>query len=89
MKNSRIFPTSAWPLRPTTGGPHLAYLDVWQREVTFLEDLALVENAVGVDTTARSQTAWQVKVLPNVGTGASCVRRFKPGMHSSRLRMRD
>src|SRR5262245_55658835 len=29
---------------PTQGGPHLVYLDVWQREVTFLEDPALVEN---------------------------------------------
>jgi hypothetical protein len=57
---------------PTTGGPHLVYVDVWQREVTFLEDPNLVEKAVGVDTTARWQTVWQVKVLPNVGSGASC-----------------
>ena len=57
---------------PTTGGPHLVYVDVWQREVTFLEDPDLVENAVGVDTTTRWQTVWQVKILPNVGSGASC-----------------
>ena len=57
---------------PTTGGPHLVYLDVWQREVTFLEDLKLIEKAVGVDTTTRRQTVWQVKILPNVGSGASC-----------------
>lgn len=57
---------------PTTGGPHLVYVDAWQREVTFLEDPNLVEKAVGVDTTARWQTVWQVKVLPNVGSGASC-----------------
>jgi hypothetical protein len=57
---------------PTSGGPHLVYLDVWQREVTFLEDLNLVEKAVGVDTTTRWQTVWQVKILPNVGSGASC-----------------
>jgi hypothetical protein len=54
-----------------SGGPHLAYLDVWQREVTHLEDPKLVEVAVGVDTTARWQTAWQVRLLPNVG-GATC-----------------
>jgi hypothetical protein len=53
------------------GGPHLAYLDVWQREVTHLEDPGLVETAVGVDTTARLQTAWQVRLLPNIGN-ASC-----------------
>lgn len=54
------------------GGPHLVYLDVWEREVTYVEDPNLVENAVGVDTTSRLQTAWQVRVLPNVGDGATC-----------------
>jgi hypothetical protein len=53
------------------GGPHLAYLDVWQREVTSLEDPDLVEIAVGVDTTARVQTAWQVRLLPSTGS-ATC-----------------
>jgi hypothetical protein len=41
----------------------LFYLDVWQRPVTWLEDRDLIEIAVGVDTTARLQTAWQVKWL--------------------------
>ena len=53
------------------GGPHLGYLDVWEREVTNLEDPELVEIAVGVDTTARTQTAWQVRLLPNIGS-ATC-----------------
>ncbi|MFB3921958.1 MAG: DUF6519 domain-containing protein [Terriglobia bacterium] len=57
---------------PTGGAPHLVYLDVWQREVTYLEQPGLIENAVGVDTTARGQTVWQVRVLPNVGTGVTC-----------------
>ena len=57
---------------PVAGGPHLVYLDVWQREVTHLEDPDLVENAVGIDTTTRIQTAWQVRVLPNVGSGVTC-----------------
>src|SRR5580765_7560322 len=52
-------------------GTHLAFLDVWEREVTYLEDPDLVEIAVGVDTTARTQTAWQVRVLPNIGN-ATC-----------------
>ena len=55
-----------------SGGPHLAYLDVWQREVTHLEAPELVEVAVGVDSTARLQAAWQVRLLPNVGTGVTC-----------------
>ncbi len=54
-----------------TGGTFLAYLDVWQREVTHLEDPDLVEIAVGVDATARWQTAWQVRLHP-VGTGTTC-----------------
>lgn len=45
------------------GGPHLVYIDVWQREVTYLETPDLIEQAVGVDTTTRLQTVWQVKVL--------------------------
>jgi Family of unknown function (DUF6519)/Right handed beta helix region len=53
------------------GGPHLAYLDVWEREITALEDPDLVEIAVGVDTTTRVQTAWQVRLLPNTGN-ATC-----------------
>ena len=43
------------------GGPHLVYLDVWQREVTAVEDPGLIESAVGVDTTSRLQTVWQVR----------------------------
>ena len=35
-------------------------------------DGELIEKAVGVDTTARLQTVWQVKILPNVGSGATC-----------------
>ena len=58
-----------YPLPPALpgGGPHLVYLDVWQREVTHLQYPDLVEKAVGVDTTARLQTVWQVKLLPDVG----------------------
>jgi len=54
-----------------TGGPHLVYLDVWQREVTHVQEPALVEKAVGVDTTARLQTVWQVKVLAGIDN-ANC-----------------
>jgi hypothetical protein len=60
---------------PITGnGPFLAYLDVWQRDVTYLEDPHLVDKAVGIDTTGRLQTVWQVKLmdLSNVAGGATC-----------------
>jgi hypothetical protein len=58
---------------PTTGGPFIVYLDVWQRSVTFLEDPDLIEKAVGVDTTGRIEIVWQVRLL-DVGqtTGVSC-----------------
>jgi hypothetical protein len=57
---------------PTTAGPHLVYIDVWQREITWLEEADLVDKAVGVDTSTRRQTVWQVKVLPRVGAGVTC-----------------
>src|SRR5665213_732635 len=44
-------------------GPFIVYLDVWQRDVTYLQAPDLVEKAVGVDTTGRLQTVWQVKML--------------------------
>ena len=50
------------PALPTAGGPHIVYVDVWEREVTQFEDPNLVEKALGVDTTTRLQTVWQVKV---------------------------
>ncbi len=61
------------PSLPAGDGPHLVYLDVWQREVTAVEDRSLLESALGgVDTTTRMQTVWQVRVLPDVGGGATC-----------------
>jgi len=58
---------------PTTSGQYLAYLDVWLRPVTYLEDSALVDAAVGVDTTGRLQTVWQVNLKPvPSGSGWTC-----------------
>jgi Family of unknown function (DUF6519)/Carboxypeptidase regulatory-like domain/Right handed beta helix region len=46
----------------------LIYLDVWQREVTAIQDPAIREKALGgPDTATRMQTVWQVKILRNVG----------------------
>ncbi|RCJ29439.1 hypothetical protein A6770_22165 [Nostoc minutum NIES-26] len=56
------------PLSNTTGTTDLIYIDVWQREVTAIEDPHIQEIALaGPDTTTRIQTVWQVKVLANVG----------------------
>lgn len=54
------------------GGPHLAYLEVWQRELTYLQQPDLVEKALAVDTTTRTQTVWQVRLLEDIGAGISC-----------------
>jgi malectin (di-glucose binding ER protein)/uncharacterized protein DUF6519 len=60
------------PPLPPTPGPHVAYLDVWQRELTHLHQPDLIEKAVNVDTTERLQTIWQVKVLADTGAGTAC-----------------
>jgi hypothetical protein len=46
----------------------LVYLDVWGRHVTAIQDPAMREIALGgPDTTTRTQTVWQVKLLPLPG----------------------
>lgn len=64
-------PTDIFNPPALSGGPHLVYVDVWQRDVSYLQAPELVEKAVGVDTTGRLQTVWQVKVLTNIGD-ANC-----------------
>src|SRR5262252_3360146 len=58
---------------PPGNGPFLAFLDVWIRPITYLQDSDLIDKAVGVDSTGRLQTAWQVRLkdLSN-DPGASC-----------------
>jgi hypothetical protein len=52
------------PPKLPESGRYLAYLDAWQREVTYLEDPDLLEKALGgPDTTTRLQTVWQVRLL--------------------------
>lgn len=60
------------------GGPNgLALLDVWQREVTYVEDVDLLEKALGgPDTTARLQTVWQLKIAGTGETDATCAVDF-------------
>ncbi len=61
---------------PTAPGSYLAYLDVWQRSVTALEDPDLFELALnGADTATRLRTVWQVKLF-SVTAGQTS---FPPG----------
>jgi len=73
LRGSGPVPFDQQPYRPgfvpgiPAPGLHVLYLDVWHRVVTPLEDPALIEPAIGVDTTGRVQTVWQVRDLANVG----------------------
>jgi hypothetical protein len=49
-------------------------IDVWEREITYIQDRDLLEKALcGVDTATRIQTVWQVKLH----AGGSCDTDFK------------
>lgn len=48
----------------TENGLYLAYLDVWERHITALEDPNIREVALGgPDTATRTKTVWQVKLV--------------------------
>jgi hypothetical protein len=56
---------------PLPAGDSVVYLDLWEREVTYIEDSSLLEPALGgVDTTTRTQSIWQLKV--DARPGATC-----------------
>ena len=60
------------PPLPASGAIAIAYLDVWEREVTQYEDPLLVESALGVDTTTRRETVWQLRFLTGQAAGTTC-----------------
>jgi hypothetical protein len=58
---------------PSSNGPFLAYLDVWVRPVDYINDPNLIDAAVGVDSTGRLQTVWQVRLKDlSSSPGATC-----------------
>lgn len=65
-------------------GRGLVYLDVWEQELTYVEDPDLLEPALsGVDTTTRIQTVWQVKIAPekifcDIGCDVDFKKLFPP-----------
>jgi len=56
-------------------GKYLAYLDVWLRHITAIEDPEIREVALGgPDTATRAKTVWQVKLLKlSNTTGLNCI----------------
>lgn len=59
------FPSAA----TIAGGSYEAYLDVWEREITYLQDDSIREVALGgPDTAARAKRVWQVRLdQPQIG----------------------
>ena len=61
------FPGAAYP---TKDGAYFAYLDVWERHLTWLDDPEIRETALGgPDTATRVKNVWQVKLWPPPGSG--------------------
>lgn len=56
--------------RTRVSASYFIYLDVWEREVTYLEDTHIREVALGgPDTTTRSKVVWQVSAADPKKTG--------------------
>jgi Family of unknown function (DUF6519) len=56
---------------PTASGTYVAYLKVWLRHLTALDDAGMREDALGgPDTCSRAKTVWQVNLL-NVGASGA------------------
>lgn len=67
--NQPYFPD---PLALPPAGGAAVYLDVWEREVTYIEDPEILDVALGgADTATRTQTVWQLKIQPEPN-GAQC-----------------
>lgn len=62
---------------------YLAYLDVWERHITHLEDPYLLEQALdGVDTATRTKIVWQVKLL-DIGTNYTKCNLWNSKLHDN------
>ena len=59
------FPDALMPTDSADSSAYLLYLDVWGRSITYLQDDGIREVALGgPDTTTRTKTVWQVKLVP-------------------------
>ena len=85
--SARVQPDLPGATFPAADGFYLAYLDVWEREITALEDAYVAETALGgIDTAIRTRVIWQMKLFPlaaaiasgQVGNPPVC-KSFPPG----------
>jgi len=77
-----------------SGLSYLAYLDVWERHVTWLDDPEILEPALGgPDTCTRVQTIWQVRTLKadttqgNDGPSAADLAAMKKEIDEAQARL--
>ncbi|QRM54366.1 DUF6519 domain-containing protein [Sinorhizobium sp. BG8] len=66
------------PDPPAIGGTNYnVYLDLWEREITYIEDNDLLDKALGgVDTATRIQQVWQVRTQLTAQGPAACGTPF-------------
>ena len=65
-------------------GRYLAYLDVWEAEVTSLDDPSLTDPALGgPDTTVRLQVVWRVHISPCAPDGDLTTDEERPTLDVS------
>src|SRR5262245_47321671 len=58
---------------PASKGTYLFFLDVWQRDLTALDDPEILEVALGgPDTATRTKTIWQVRWVRVTDSNATC-----------------
>ena len=92
LASPSLSPPASPPTSPPEGaqlvledGIYIVYLDVWQREITALDDPRIREVALGgPDTTTRLKNVWQIKLLPvsealtsPPGTEVTCKTEFE------------
>jgi nitrous oxidase accessory protein NosD len=69
---------------PLPAGDAVVYLDVWEREITYIEDAELLDVALGgADTATRTQTVWRVRVEER--PGAACGQAVGEARSAGRL----
>jgi len=69
-------PDLPFTMLPVNSGIYFAYLDVWSRHITALEDTEIREVALGgPDTATRLKTVWQVKLIKvgEIGENINCL----------------
>ena len=75
----KVSANSTLPFSPPTAGVYIAYMDVWSRHITALNDPVIREVALGgPDTATRSKTIWQIQFLKvgNPGDSIDCLDSF-------------